>query len=332
MISCDCIGLRVPRQLELAEPALAAHHRAPLVEREVRIAAERAPRRRRRPRSARAAPGSGTGSARRCRGTDSRRRDTTAAAGRLRTAGTPSRAGCRPTRSGRARRRATDVERALDLRIVEQRVVDGRDEALLLRRARPIASASASSSAIGFSISTWQPRSSAASATFACDDGGVSTWITFAPAAIERVEVGERAACPTSRRWPARALASRSVTPTSSTSGASFFTAATWNSQMLPAPTMPARKRAVLIVVSSLRRSRRRCARLRRRAPTRSRRSSRPSARRAPPGRPRRARRSIAATNSAGVAAIAREVARSARPRAPASTRPARPPTGTRAA
>ena len=42
--------------------------------------------------------------------------------------------------------------------------------------------ASSTLSATGFSTSTWQPRSSASSATFAWALGGVRTWITLAPA------------------------------------------------------------------------------------------------------------------------------------------------------
>jgi hypothetical protein len=124
--------LRVPGQLELAEPVLAAHERAPLVEGEVRVAAEAAPlgvHVRDRPEQlldhveavhAEVAP--------RVSGVAVLRRRRATLVGRVLGAPEDVDAHHLPDRAGADLR-----ERPDHLRVVEQRVVHGRDQPLRVR-------------------------------------------------------------------------------------------------------------------------------------------------------------------------------------------------------
>jgi len=127
-----------------------------------------------------------------------------------------------PERASRDR-----VERALDLWIVEQRVVDARGEALGVRELADLARVGFIS-AIGFSTRNMNSRApSAADRDLrGAADGGVSTWMTFATGGDQRVEI---AMCRRAYHFSALACAraaSRSVMPTSSTPGIAL-TAAT---------------------------------------------------------------------------------------------------------
>jgi hypothetical protein len=173
--------LDVPGELELPEAALAADHRAPLVEGQVGIATQRAPRRLdvldRAEELLDQVEAVHADVAERVAGVAVVRRQRAALERRVLAAAQDVDRDDLPERA-----RPHRVERARHLRVEQERVVDGDGLALGLGQGDKLA-ALGRSSVTGFSTTTWQPASSAALATLPCELGGVSTWMTLAPAA-----------------------------------------------------------------------------------------------------------------------------------------------------